>query len=440
MMLRGAVARIHDIANELLLHNRSNTNLQNSKKLFESDVIPTLLSSLLEGLITEKRMLYRSTLGIEIEYSVDSNCHSVFAAVQASEFKRVLSNLIDNSVEAISFTSLLKVEVRLELGPRGVCIFVRDNGRGILPEILGKLTQRGETYGKVGGSGLGLFHARKTIEAWGGNFIITSSVGQGTVIHIALPQCPPPVWFADLLSLKVKMKVLVLDDDPSIHRIWKGRWETMGLHDKGFQIEHFSMPDQLRMWHSQEYSQADSVLCLFDHELIGFKESGLDLIEELGLGNQSVLVTSRFEEILIRKRCSQLGVKLLPKGLAGFVRIEVAESMGCPDLVLVDDDPLVHLSWKLTALQNGRNLKSYSNASSFLSEAVTLDKNIPIYIDESLGSGVSGLAIARNLHQRGFRRLFLATGYMPSHFGEQPWLEGIVGKEPPNWKKVTSRL
>ena len=60
-----------------------------------------------------------------------------------------------------------------------------------------------------------------------------------------------------------------------------------------------------------------------DYEIYGSKESGLDLIEELGLGAQAVLVTSRFDEAGIRGRCDRLGVKLIPKSMSGFVPIEV---------------------------------------------------------------------------------------------------------------------
>jgi hypothetical protein len=53
------------------------------------------------------------------------------------------------------------------------------------------------------------------------------------------------------------------------------------------------------------------------------KETGLDLIERLGIASRSVLVTSRYEDPRIRARCERLGLGILPKGLAALVPVEV---------------------------------------------------------------------------------------------------------------------
>ncbi|MGK5088354.1 hypothetical protein WDW86_12410, partial [Bdellovibrionota bacterium FG-2] len=60
----------------------------------------------------------------------------------------------------------------------------------------------------------------------------------------------------------------------------------------------------------------DSPLYLCDYELVGSKETGLDVIEKLGIAPQSILVTSRYDEPAIQERCVRFGAKLLPKGLA----------------------------------------------------------------------------------------------------------------------------
>ena len=60
-----------------------------------------------------------------------------------------------------------------------------------------------------------------------------------------------------------------------------------------------------------------------DYEIAGASETGLDLIEQLGIQSQSILVTSRYEEPSIRDRCQRLGVSLIPKSMSGFVPIEI---------------------------------------------------------------------------------------------------------------------
>jgi hypothetical protein len=54
---------------------------------------------------------------------------------------------------------------------------------------------------------------------------------------------------------------------------------------------------------------------------LGFRETGLDLIENLKLNKVGILVTSRFEEENIQSRCQELELSLIPKSMAAFVPI-----------------------------------------------------------------------------------------------------------------------
>ena len=83
---------------------------------------------------------------------------------------------------------------------KNIILTVSDNGKGIPPAILAKLGQRGETHGKAGGSGLGLFHARTTAVSWGGSLVITSTPGQGTTVTIKLPKAEAPADFLQTLN------------------------------------------------------------------------------------------------------------------------------------------------------------------------------------------------------------------------------------------------
>lgn len=85
-----------------------------------------------------------------------------------------LSNIINNAVEAFA-DSCGNVEVALLSIGDEVQLIVKDNGRGIPPEVLKKIGEKGVTHGKEGttsGSGLGVYHARKTIESCDGVFEI----------------------------------------------------------------------------------------------------------------------------------------------------------------------------------------------------------------------------------------------------------------------------
>ncbi len=65
------------------------------------------------------------------------------------------------------------------------------------------------------------------------------------------------------------------------------------------------------------------VTVFLDFEFLGQQINGLDLVESLGVSKQVVLVTSHFDECQVRERAEELGVKILPKGLAPLVPITV---------------------------------------------------------------------------------------------------------------------
>jgi hypothetical protein len=179
----------------------------------------------------------------------------------------------------------------------------------------------------MGGSGLGLYHAHNSIKSWGGRLNIVSQLGKGTQVTITLPKVAAPAWFVNELAFVPGSTIAVLDDDESIHRIWRGHAESAHLSDYSIKLLHLSTPAELRDICKDNTETVrpgkDATTYLVDYELLGFNETGLDLIEELGIAAQSSLVTSRYEEPAIRERCLRLKVRLIPKGIAGFVPIRV---------------------------------------------------------------------------------------------------------------------
>ena len=434
IIVRNAVSRIHDIANDLICKNRE---LAAAARRAAGERIPAtasdsasreLLSSHMAPLITEKRLQYRAKIDIAIEGRFDAASYGLFADIQPTEFKRVLSNLIDNGVEALPGKGA--VTVSLTRDGDQVQLKVEDNGKGIPPEVRDRLGQRGETYGKAAGSGLGLYHAKIAVEAWGGTLEISSTVGTGTAILIRLPAATPPAWFVSQLELAPGSPVIVLDDDMTVHQIWQGRFDALAAQEAGVEAIHFSRADELKLWVRSNPDKAARAIFLLDYELRGSGETGLTLAAELDLGARAILVTSRFEEKAILDECLCLNVRMIPKGLAGFVPIACPLCVR-PDAVLIDDDDLVHTVWKVAATTNGKTLGAFSTPREFLAIVGRLDKSTPIYVDSKLGDGVLGEEFAKELHAQGFRNLYLATGRKRDTFPVMPWIKDVVGKKAP---------
>ncbi|MBI3535822.1 MAG: hypothetical protein HY072_10110, partial [Deltaproteobacteria bacterium] len=70
-------------------------------------------------------------------------------------------------------------------------------------------------------------------------------------------------------------------------------------------------------------------------------------------------------------------------------------------------------------------------ASDFFEQEAQFDKNTPIYVDVNLGNGISGEDVAKKICERGFKNIFLATGYEPGRYQHLSFLNGVVSKNPP---------
>lgn len=98
---------------------------------------------------------------------------------------RVLMNLIRNAKEAMAGGGEIKISAFLDR-VEGV-IQVSDNGPGIPPELANRLFQPFATFGKAGGTGLGLALSKKIVEEHGGSIQCESEPGKGTAFTIRLP-------------------------------------------------------------------------------------------------------------------------------------------------------------------------------------------------------------------------------------------------------------
>ena len=100
-----------------------------------------------------------------------------------------LLNLITNSIEALAGSSkkVKCLNIRVSQGEQKVNIEVRDNGPGVEPDLLERIFEPGfTTKSDELGQGLGLFIAKRIVEAHSGDLQIESSLGEGTTFSISL--------------------------------------------------------------------------------------------------------------------------------------------------------------------------------------------------------------------------------------------------------------
>lgn len=433
ILIRSATNRIKDIANNLLEKNRDVMRDQmlsvgdEPEEATEPKSIQ-LLISILENIVSEKRVLLSSRPGVEIYVNITSNTHALFAEIQPIEFKRAISNLLNNAIEVLGELG----RIIISLNPEGSLIKLRitDNGCGIAPDVLAKIGQRGLTQGKIDGSGLGVFHARSSIENIGGSLTIESELGSGTSIVITLPKANPPTWHVSTLNITADSVICVLDDDVSVKEIWRQRFEALMINKYLIEVCYFSTPDELEE-KIITLNGSKNIFCLLDYEIIGNTRTGLDVAEQLKIGAQTILVTSRWDEQKIQNRCIANHIRLLPKGLAGFIPIEIKLLMQKFDAVLLDDDPMICTVWMTIAKLNNKTFVSYSDPITFFNALDEVDRCSSIFIDSKLKNNIKGQDLIPKIKALGFDKIYLATGYEPNSFPEISGLVAIVGKAPP---------
>ena len=186
-LISAAAGRIRDIADGLLAKHRQGAGDPAPAAV---PLEPRLLAGLIGPVMEEKRLQYRGSAGVAIETAFAAGASGLRARVDPVEFGRLLSNLVNNAVEALEHSG--RVTVLLARRGSSAELKVSDDGKGIPPELLGRLGSRGETHGKTGGSGLGLHHARTAVESWQGSLSIASEPGKGTQVTLLLPLSEQP--------------------------------------------------------------------------------------------------------------------------------------------------------------------------------------------------------------------------------------------------------
>lgn len=282
-LLRAALERVRAVADDLLERHRPS-----------APAVPeaVALAPLVSAALAEKRLQAPPTLTLEGPLPAGS---PIRALAVPAELKRALSNLLENSVQALKGSGRVWVELAPE-GSAHVSLTVLDDGPGIPPELLPRLGERGATFSKPGGTGLGLHHARAAAESWGGTLSVGPGPAGGTAVRLSLRAAPPP---------------------------------------------------------------------------------------------------------------------------------------GGPDAVLIDDDPLVRMSWTVAARRAGKELRVYADAAAFLADAPGLPRSTTLFVDSDLGGGSRGEREAEGFLRLGFSDVHLETGEDPAAFAGLSHIKSVRGKEPP---------
>ena len=189
------------------------------------------------------------TLGGSVRCEVDAPADTPPLFADRGQLETVLVNLATNARDAMPNGGTLTFSARPEVvapdqrHPAGLAagaytrISAADIGKGMSEGVLARVTEPFFTTKEPGkGTGLGLAMAKGFVEQSGGRLAIESVEGQGTTIHLWLPQAdcgkaePEPAG-ASLSRAAAAPAVLLVDDDPIVRTVL-----SAALEDSGFTV------------------------------------------------------------------------------------------------------------------------------------------------------------------------------------------------------------
>jgi nitrogen-specific signal transduction histidine kinase len=209
-IFKGSICRINDIANSLL----STTQKQIIK-------LPAFqeFTSLIKEIIAEKNSEFRSkNLTIFFESSREAQVY-----FEPIELRRIISNLVNNSVEASN--NEVSIKLKAQYIDENLILDIIDNCTGIPQKILDRLGKE-EISTKIRGNGLGIKEASDSMRDWDGNLEILKTSSAGTTIR---------------LTFKAKVESLyyfLIDDDALVRMTWESRAKKKGLSFQAFNSHH----------------------------------------------------------------------------------------------------------------------------------------------------------------------------------------------------------
>ncbi len=408
ILLRSAATRAQDIANNILTEYQQKSS---SLKKTPMMLVPAILS-----VISEKRSQYYERQ-LKISINIAQTAYFSHIKINPIEFKRALSNIINNAVDAFGADITGKVEISIDLHKENVIIKIQDNGCSIKPELLLQLNNNSPIQSsKKEGLGLGLQHARKLMQDSNGTLHFESNINSGTIVILSFKLAATPCWLIEKIRFSNSEQIIILDDDEAIHAAWDQRFKIWKEKNSSLNLKHFySAIDCLAYIRSLTSYQLARNLLLSDYELINQNMTGLDVIENCGIAN-AILVTSYYENEDIIKRAILANAKILPKMLASEVELEPGAKIEKKRLKKVDAillDNQVELSNIMQFLAENRNiiLDTYSNPYQLWENLDSYSKETVFYLDYDLELSVDGVSIAKRLYSMGYKALYLATGF-----------------------------
>ena len=182
----------------------------------------------------------------------------------------------------------------------------------------------------------------------------------------------------------------------------------------------------------------------FNRLLFNLIGNAIGEVKANNITNPEITITSYNNEQYFYLSLSDNGCGFPPQLLDGSSDLPSARGLGiglnCVKTIIQESGGEIKFS---NATNGGAEILLQIPLASTTSKTVVLYEDEPlvnpehppkedalVFIDVNLKEK-SGLDIAKQLHLKGFKNLFLTTSYEPEQFSNVSFIKGVIGKEPP---------
>lgn len=214
-VLNNALNRLTEIVKQLSLSDETNTSYSND---LVSEIQSTDLLNEIQEIVNERKIALSEQKKINIDF-LNLVIHPFKVNLPKVDLLRSLTNLINNSVSACKENG--EVFVIAEVKEGEFVLRIRDNGKGMSSEIVEKIGERGATFNKKNGSGLGVFYAKKMLETVNGKMNIYSLENQGSEISLK--------FSINLMEEDSFYQYVLIDNDELVRLTWETKAKMAGV-------------------------------------------------------------------------------------------------------------------------------------------------------------------------------------------------------------------
>lgn len=313
IMLRDIISKIKNIGGALLSRYKQDEKLK--ANLQEQHIlVPLVLLN-----IVDQKNAQLDCSDVHIDLDVDPNDNFSFIIGDQTNFSRMISNLLNNAVEATNGRGNVKIKLRTD--QTNVSVDITDDGIGMPDEMVKQILNH-NTIGttKKNGHGIGLEQVMKTVSMYKGKLSLESKLGVGTKFTVTFPKANKPDYIADEISLKKSSTAVVLDDDPSVFKLWQDK-----LKDYKGEVELKCFTDyvEARDFIDTFEKGRENLFLFSDYDLRNQQTDGIWFVLENKMQEHSMIVSWINNDLTFQEKVEKSKLKFLPKQFLPTVNIKV---------------------------------------------------------------------------------------------------------------------